>query len=235
MAWWIKKDMSYAGPDFDWIDADSVDEKRGLVGSGLSLSRPLSEKNVPKAARSRRPAKKPPSQDVFIVDYGIACNARFKALAEEFEPGVHLFVPIELQYHDGRPMDGEYFFFNCNVDIDCVLTDNQPEWFRISRVDGAVSSQLGLIQKLTPLEISLSKPQIDGRHLWTGGPLGWNQLFVSDAFCKALRKGRFREIYIARECHEIDRPWIAEEHMGQLLDKWQNYVAHDRNCEVGYI
>jgi hypothetical protein len=67
MAWWYKKD-SYYGPYFNWVDEDAVEEKRGLVGSGLSLSRPLSEKNVPKVARSNSKAKKPPSPDVFIVD-----------------------------------------------------------------------------------------------------------------------------------------------------------------------
>ena len=45
MAWWIKKD-SYYGPYFNWINPDTVTEKRGLVASGLSLSRPLSEENV---------------------------------------------------------------------------------------------------------------------------------------------------------------------------------------------
>lgn len=234
MAWWLKRDYSYAGPGFDWIDEDAVEEKRGLFGSGLSLSRPLNEKNIPKAARYRAAYPKAPSPDIFFVASATTVTGRFKALVEEFEPGLHLFAPIELQYHDGRVMDGEYYSFNCNVDVDCVLTDNKPEWFR-TLPDGRVMSTLKLIQKLTLLEISLSKPQIEGRHLWTGGPLGWNQLFASDAFTKSLRKGRFRAVEIWRECHEIDRPWVAEEHMGPLLDKWRNYVEHDRNCEVGYI
>jgi len=234
MAWWVKKDISYLGPHFDWVDQDVVEEKRNLAGLGLSLSRPLSERNVPKAARSRRPAKAPPRQDVFIVDSSVACNGRFKDLVEQFEPGMNLFAPIELQYHDGRPMEGEFYFFNCNVDIDCVLTDNKPEWFT-DFGNGKVVSEMPLIQLLTPLEISLSKPQIQGRHLWTGGPLGWNQLFVSDPFCTALRKGRYKALEIWRECHEVDREWVAEEHMGPLLAKWQAYVASDRDCEIGAI
>lgn len=234
MAWWFARSYSYAGPGFDWLDENAVEEKRGLVGSGLSLSRPLSENNVPKSARYRQQYPKPPSPDVFFVDSSVACTARFKDLVEQFEPGLHLFVPIELQYDDGRVMEGEYFFFNCNVDIDCVLTDTKDEWFYTNR-RGEISPMLGLIQKLTPLEISLSKPQIEGRHLWTGGPLGWNQLFVSDAFCKAFRKGRFREVDIRRECHEVDREWVAEEHMGPLLDKWHEYVASGRDCPMGYV
>jgi hypothetical protein len=234
MAWWLCRSYSYTGPGFDWLDEDAVEEKRGLFGSGLSLSRPLSAKNVPKAARYRTAYAKPPKPDIFFVASAVACTARFKALVEEFEPGLHLFVPIELQYHDGRVMDGEFYFFNANVDVDCVLTDNNQHWIYTAQ-DGDISSNIALIEKLTPIEIALAKPQIEGRHLWTGGPMGWNQLFVSDSFCKALRKGRFREIDIRRECQEVDRPWVAEEHMGPLLDKWQNFVAHGRNVEVGYI
>ena len=234
MAWWFARSYSYAGPGFDWIDPEAVKERRGLVGSGLSLSRPLSAANVPSAARYRAPYRKPPAPDLFFVDSAVAVTKRFKDLVEQFEPGLHLFAPIELQYHDGSIMEGEFYFFNCNVDVDCVLTDNKEEWF--NRYDsGRITSNMPLIQKLTPLEISLSKPQVEGRHLWTGGPLGWNQLFVSNEFCKAFRSGRFREVDIRRECHEVDREWVAEQHMGPLLEKWREYVAADRNCEVGYI
>jgi hypothetical protein len=232
MAWWLKAD-EYYGPYFDWVDEDAVAERRGLVGSGMSLSRPLSAKNVPGAARSRSKAKKPPSPDVFIVAYSVACNQRFKDLVEEFEPGKHLFAPIELQYDDGRKMVGEFYFFNCNVDIDCVLTDNEGSWFANGR--DRIISAINSIHRLTPIQLSLSKPQIEGHHLWTGGPIGWNQLFVSNEFADALKKHRIRGTQRWRECYEVDRPWIAEEHMGPLLDKWRAYVAADRNCEVGYI
>jgi len=234
MAWWLCREYSYAGPGFDWVDEDSVAIKRGLVGGGLSLSRPLTAQSVPNSARYRKAFPKPPAVDIFFVDSAVAVTGRFKTLVEQFEPALHLFAPIELQYHDGRPMDGDYYFFNCNVDVDCLLTDNDPAWFT-DYGNGRILPNLELIQKLTPLEISLSRPQIAGRHLWTGGPLGWNQLFVSDAFCAALRKGRFRSVEIRRKCHEVDRPWIAEEHMGPLLSKWQGFVASNRDCEVGYI
>ena len=233
MACWLARDYSYAGPGFDWLNPDEVEEQRGLSGGGLSVSRPLSEKNVPEAARYRASYPKPPAVDIFFVDSATTVTARFKALVEEFEPGLHLFAPIELQYHDGSVMPGEYFFFNCNVDVDCVLTDNQPEWFEWAG-DRMVPT-LPLIVKLTPLEISLSKPQIEGRHLWTGGPLAYCQLFASDEFTKALRAARFRAVDIRRKCHEVDQPWVAEEHMGPLIENWRNYVAHDRNVEVGYV
>lgn len=117
LAWRIVRSYSYAGPGFDWLDADAVAEKRGLVGSGLSLSRPLNAGHVPKAARYRKHYAKPPSPDIFFVDSAVAVTRRFKDLVEGFEPGAHLFVPIELQYHDGQPMAGELYFFNCNVEV----------------------------------------------------------------------------------------------------------------------
>lgn len=190
---------------------------------------------MPKAARYRARYPKPPSPDVFFVDSAVAVTARFRDLVERFEPDLHLFVPIELQFHDGRPMPGEYYFFNANVDIDCIFTDNKPEWFKDYASDGRMQPTLTSIRKLTPRDIFMSKPQVSGRHLWTGGLVGWCQLFVSDEFCTAFRKGRFREVEIRRECNEVDRPWIAEEQMGPLLESWKRYVEHDRDVEVGYV
>jgi hypothetical protein len=232
MAWWLCRSYSYAGPGFDWLDGGGAP-----AGGGLSTSLRVKPEQVSKVARYRAKYAKPPSPDVFFVDCAVAVTRRFKDIVEEFEPGLHLFVPIELQFFDGSVMEGEYYYFNCNVDVDCVRTDNKPEWFKDygDSLESRILPTLGSIQRLTPLEISLSKPQIDDRHLWTGGVLGWNQLFVSDAFCKALRKNRIREIEIRRECREIDRPWIAEEHMGPLFQKWRDYVAADRKLEMGWI
>jgi hypothetical protein len=228
MAYWLCRSYSYAGPGFDWIDGGGAP-----MGGGLSTSLRVTTEQVSKAARYRAKYAKPPSPDVFFVDSAVAVTRRFKDLVEQFELGLHFFVPIELQFFDGSVMPGEFFYFNCNVDIDCVLTDNKEEWFE--ELGGTLMPTLQFIQKLTPLEISLSKPQIEGRHLWTGGILGWNQLFISDEFCVALRKNRIREIEIRRECQEVERPWVPEEHMGPLLDKWRDYVASGRNLNTGWI
>ena len=50
MAWWLCREYSYAGSGFDWINPDSVEEKRSLVGGGLSLSQGICSRNVPTAA-----------------------------------------------------------------------------------------------------------------------------------------------------------------------------------------
>jgi hypothetical protein len=163
------------------------------------------------------------------VDIAVVCKPPFKKLVEAIEPGVHLFAPVTLQFVDGSEMEGEFYYFNCQTDIDCIITDNQPEWFwGPNRYDGTMGPAFGLIQKLTPIDIRLAKPQIQGHHLWTGGILGWNQLLISDEFYRICQKAKFRGWLYWRECEEIDRPWIAEEHMGPLLDIWKDYVASGR-------
>jgi hypothetical protein len=233
MAWWISRSSAYAGPGFDWVDADSVAEQRGLSGSGLSLSRPLGIENVPKIGRYRQPFETPPVADVLLVSSAVVVNDRFKNLVEEFEPDIHLFAPIELQYNDGRPIDGNFYFFNCNFDIDCILTANDPAWFR--NVNNKIISNIKHIRSGTSIDVNLSKPAIYGRHLWTGGPLGWNQLFVSDIFYKAMRDSDITEFETRKHCEEIDQPWLAEANMGPWMEKWRNYVANDRNIEMGYL
>lgn len=88
MAWWLVREYSYAGPGFDWLDGDAVEQIRGLVSLGLSPSRPRASKHVPKAGRYRAKYPKPPAVDSFFADSAVAVTGRFKALVEEFEPGL---------------------------------------------------------------------------------------------------------------------------------------------------
>lgn len=234
MAWWVKKDVSYLGPGFDWVD-EAKERTWPIYSLGLSVSYRLSPDNVPRVARARGKCKGAPRQGIFLVECAVVCRPKLKELVEQVEPGVHLFVPIELQYEDGSPMEGEFYYFNCQVDIDCVLTDNKEEWFRSGRVDGRITPSFSLIQKLTPLDIRLSKPQIAGHHLWTGGVHGHNQLFISDEFYEICRKARFKAWEYWRHCEEVDREWVAEEHMGPLLDLWRECEAKGDHSPIRWI
>jgi hypothetical protein len=53
-------------------------------------------------------------------------------------------------------------------------------------------------------------------------------LFISDEFRDAYRKERMRGLIIEKKCKVIDRPWVAEEQMGPMLDQWQSYVDSGR-------
>ncbi len=231
MAWWLDKDYSYGGPGFDWVGV-AEDPREGLSGQGLALSWPRSAKNVPKAARLRKPYYRPIKADIFIVDSCTVVNGRFKALVESFAPGVHLFVPIELQRHNGDSIDGEFYYFTTNQDVDCLLTDNKEEWFNYIETRSLWLSSIYRIVGSNNRKIYFSKPQIRGLHLWTGGPLGWDTLFVSDEFCNAIRKAKIRFVTIHRPCIEVDRPWIAEEQMGPMINTWRDFVAHKRKIRL---
>jgi hypothetical protein len=230
----LGRDYSYAGPGFDWINPDSVTERRSLCGSGLSVSQEIGSRNVPAAAKYREEYDQPPAVDVFFVDSAVAVTGRFKRLVEEYEPGIHLFVPIELRFHDDTVMQGEYYFFNANVSIDCILTDNEDSWFRKTRF-GDVRPTLVHIQHSSPIDIRLSVPAVRGRHLWTGGIVGWNQLFVSNVFAKVLQDGKFRAIEFRKECVEVERPWVVDENIGPLRDKWEAFEGSGHQLHVGWI
>lgn len=158
----------------------------------MSLSRPILAEYVPNAARYRRQYPKPPVADIFPVDDGIGVTRRFKDLVESFEPGLHLFVPVELQYFDGSVMEGEFYYFTANVDVDCAFTDNRDEWFT-GYGDGHIMPKFSTIGRLTPLEICFSKPQIDGRHLWTGGCWGLMSSMFQMSFAKLSKAANSRK------------------------------------------
>lgn len=233
MAWWVKKDISYLGPGFDWIDRAEVPAT--ISGGGLSVSRTVDPSNVPRVARARGPCKGPPRQNIFLVDVAVVCKPALKKLVESVEPGVHLFVPIDLQYADGTEMEGDFYYFNCQTDIDCILTQNRTEWFRQVRTTGEYRSEFGLIQKLTPIDIQISKPQVSGHHLWTAGVLGWNNLLISDEFYQICKKAKFRAWEYWRYCEEVDVEWRAEDNMGPLLPIWRDYVASGRTMHIPWI
>jgi hypothetical protein len=58
--------------------------------------------------------------------------------------------------------------------------------------------------------------------------LGLSQLFVSNAFMDAMRKTLRGYISSYDRCIEVDRPWLAEEQMGPLLQRHLAYVASGR-------
>lgn len=64
--------------------------------------------------------------DWFGMSYGGhsgLVNSRLKQLIEEFEPGVHQFVPTQIVHQDGSPYSDQYWNFICCSLIDAVSPD----------------------------------------------------------------------------------------------------------------
>jgi hypothetical protein len=239
MAWFVDKDFSTPQPFFNFTE-----NPRFYIGAfGPCINIPLTYPEKKVVAVSEKPLKKKKlARDVFFVDGVTCCNQRFKDLVERFEPGMHLFFPIELQDADGAPLDGGFYHFTAQQDVDCILTDNNPDWFRLRNPNDPSSNINSTITRIASRaphkgtkfempglsEIFLSKPMVVGRHLWTPGILGWSYLFFSYEFRKAWGHERMRGLDVAFRCKELERPWIAEDQMGPMLPDWQEYVASGR-------
>jgi hypothetical protein len=169
---------------------------------------------------------------MFIVEGSVAVSERFRLLVEEFEPGMHWFAPLIMERKNGEVIEGPYWLFHVQQDVDCLLTDNDPALFEdLGMFSGGEHRKLCRIT--WSRTISLCKRQIEGRHLWTAGLLGLTDVFCSEEFTKAVRAAKLTCINFDPQCSEVDRPWVAEEQMGPLLARHQAYVASGRS-EVDY-
>lgn len=235
MAWMIEKSYTYAGPTSTIIDNPGDTEILNLMGASSCL--PWKHNDLPVVARHELldsgKMYTGKLDDMFIVDGAVAVSARFRDLVESFEPGVHGFVPLIMQRADGETLDGDYFLFCVQQDIDCLITDNDTDLFE--NLGTLPNGNRRLFCRLDEpgRAITMCRPSIKGKHLWTGGLLAFNQLFCSDQFKIALRKSHRGYLYLERQCRELDRPWVAEEQMGPLLPRWRAYVASGR-AEVDY-
>lgn len=230
MAWMIQKSYTYYGPTSVVTENPGNTPLLNLTGSSTHLVLPPPPKE-PVRARQEKSYKRGLS-DMFIVEGPVAVSDRFRQLVEEFEPGMHWFAPLIMERSTGELFDGQYWLFHIQQDVDCMLTNNDPGLFRD---DGDYVDYDGIVKKsiycrLTEAghKVALSKPQIAGRHLWTGSLLGRTFGLCSNEFKIAARKARLNSLSFDPQCSELDQPWVAEEQMGPLLNRWRAYVASSR-------
>jgi hypothetical protein len=230
MAWILQKNYTYYGPLSEIMDNPGNTPLLNLMGASTHLKLPPPPK-APVRARQVEPYKRGLS-DMFIVAGPVAVSDRFRQIVEDFEPGMHWFAPLIMERKNGEMFEGPYWLFHIQQDVDCLLTDNDPALFRdygdYLDTDDRVKKNVRCRLTEPGRSISLSKPQIDGRHLWTAGLLGRTDVFCSEEFKKAVRAAKLTCINFDPQCSEVDRPWRAEEQMGPLLARHQAYIASGR-------
>jgi hypothetical protein len=230
MAWMIQKNYTYYGPTSVITDNPGNTPLLNLTGPTTHLVLPTPPKE-PVRARQEKPYTRGLS-DMFIVEGPVAVSERFRLLVEEFEPGMHWFAPLIMERANGEAFDGRYWLFHIQQDVDCMITNNDPGLFRDTGYFETArgTQERTLYCRLTEpgRSITLSKPQVAGRHLWTGSLLGETYGFCSEEFKTAVRKSKLNSISFRPQCSEVDQPWVAEKQMGPLLPRWQAYVASDR-------
>jgi hypothetical protein len=225
MAWLVEKNYHVRGPNFEIVS--NPGNTKLLNNIGICSFLPWRPSDQPVVARQVE-TYRGKLDDMTIVAGPVGVSRRFRDLVERFEPGLHIFAPLILERKNGQRFEEEYFLFSTRQDIDCLITNNDPNSFEY--ISGFEPDETRILCRLTEpgREVPISAPAIEGKRLWTAGLLGLNQMFVSDEFMEAMRKtlrGRIRD---ERRCIDVARPWVAEEQMGPLLARWKDYVALNR-------
>lgn len=127
-------------------------------------------------------------------------SERFRRVVEEFDPGVHQFVPVEVLYPDGRVHPGgpRFFMFLRNA-VNAVHEDSgELEVMKGSRSLAAHETPI-FIRGRTPFDVDAKIVSHLG--LWRDVRMS-NYVFASDAFLARLRQegiDGWREDYLFRE------------------------------------
>lgn len=192
--------------------------------------------HITSATQVKKTASRIP--DIITVRTIRVCNQRFRDFVEDWEPGLHFFVPFALKRKSGEDL-GPHYKYSIGQDIDCLLTGELQQHFKgYDAADGSRTFEFSIGQAITHASYSeqypdksnapairISKPAITGAHLWTMGLLGLGDsdepMVMSDAMYKAFKKEKFRELDYKCLAHEVDKPWTAEENMGPMLDAWR--------------
>lgn len=86
---------------------------------GTGLLNPL---EMPESLQLERHRKSLP--DVFFSDGGILiCSSETKCILEEFDPGLHQFIPIRVILKNGQDAPGERFILNVHHTLDTILDE----------------------------------------------------------------------------------------------------------------
>ncbi|WP_420411124.1 imm11 family protein [Roseibium sp.] len=163
--------------------------------------------------------------DVFPMPGCNAVNQRFKDLVEEFEPGVHQFIPIELRNEAGDPLTENHYVFNCMVSVDTVLVKESGLQWEIDEPSGQSFLDILTFEH----DMVLSRPAIGGRHLWQGlylQPISSGGVFCSDAFQKELKKRKIRFLD-QKHCAEGEVVWTPVDNIQPILDWEAEHGLHE--------
>ncbi|MEM6666542.1 MAG: DUF1629 domain-containing protein, partial [Pseudomonadota bacterium] len=166
---------------------------------------------APKAIQLHRKVARLP--DMFCVYHGRpVVRDTFKAVVEELEPGVHQFLPVAILPKKNCPeIEGEFFLFNIMHKRECVL---------ISKTDHrkVPSSGGGFHYRVAPYptrQIGISKPQVEGLHIWRSPVYLESYFFISDTLRLRIKQAGLKKYTYLPYIKEYDEPWIMEDNIAK--------------------
>ena len=135
--------------------------------------------------------------DFAAIHHRLGLSPEARALVEEFEPGTHQFLPVEvarprrskrpIHRTDGRVLDGPFHLFIPQVYLDAV-------WIERSAVQ-VTPTHHGpelVVPHLGSDRIVLRRELVAGRHVWRGLFHLPGRVFFSDALVREAKRRKLR-------------------------------------------
>lgn len=158
-----------------------------------------------------------PLNDVFWVESnGNAVSARFKAIIEAAEPGVHRFFPLQIKNADGSLVAEPYFMFAVCQKSVCVLPDRSDSRtpFRVR-----FGPNTGMpIMKCNDSGLTLSRPAIGQMKVFCTSLVAGGKLIVSKEVGEQLIDQHITELRM-NPVSLVDEAWSLEKH-APLFAEW---------------
>ena len=125
--------------------------------------------------------------------YGV--NQRVRDVIEEFEPGIHQFIPTTVLKKDGTPFnDDNYFILNIRQVVDAIIIEKSDVYKKEgTHFDtGEYFYRLLPDPSLTFFMIQFDNTLISGKHLWRGKNHLPTRTFCSDELLKRFDEEGFK-------------------------------------------
>jgi hypothetical protein len=210
MAWLMQISLDSKG-DFRWLDKDGkiLDGYYNKMGFWMWASGPrvTDVTGIPTVAV--RTTRAQPSDVLWIPKANTAgvVSARFMAVIEEFEPGVHQFFPVTLKQKDGTVVADDYFIFHPTRYAPCLLLSKSKIRSTVVVSHGPRAGLPGYY--IDDREHVISRLAYGDRKVFSSIFLAGDALLVTDdvkARLDVQGVSGLRFDYVK----ELDEPWVFE-------------------------
>ena len=135
--------------------------------------------------------------DLFTPGWWIVSD-RLKSLIEEFEPDVHLFIPIPVIFKDGTPANEKMYVCDICRHLDAIIVEESELRWDVG--DGTGTPRLTYrTLGWPPCNLVFDKTKIGNSHLWRNGTYLQYELFISDLLATEIKKKKLINILLYRQ------------------------------------
>jgi hypothetical protein len=192
--------------DFSKVDVIDRTPDGGDLPGGMLSGRPVRSEHMPTLMRWDSKRKIPD----FYNSWCLNVSERAKLLLEEFEPGVHQFLPVEYTAKADKFTEKRHFVIVCNridsLDHDrttmVFVRDKHGAYWR-PVYDFACQGQIDQIpphlKPDTESKLVFSRAKIGGRHMWVDKHLLVGPAWISDELATALTAANLTGLDLNRQ------------------------------------